>query len=96
SYWYNRILAINPFWFKEKDRDLINKHFDYAMRKQARWDDFIRIQCPFNFLFIGVVVGLSHIMVIIYTFIFFGDLIRKLISIFRTFKKVDQEYNQIN
>lgn len=92
SYWYNKILAINPFWFKEKDRTLINKYFTYSMRKPARWNDFLRIQCPFNLLFFGVLLGFSHYMVIVYSLIFSADLVRKLVYILRIFKKVDQEF----
>ena len=96
SYWYNKILAVNPFWFKEKDRYLINKHFSYSMRKRARWEDFIRIQCPFNLLFIGVVLGYPHYMVIFYALIFFVDSLRKVVAIIKNFRKVDKEFRDMS
>lgn len=98
SYWYTRIVSINPLWFKKlKQKKFIVNFFSYNLRSKRIWIyDFLKPQYPFNLLFFGIIFNFTPYILIIYSGLFFVEMIKRVVSVIVRIKRVEVKYLEEN
>lgn len=93
-YLLNKALTLNPVLYKEEDRiRVLEASGKSYIQKQNRFFvsvfNFMRLEHFFNLLFWGAVLGYPHIVLIIYSGVYFLELLRKLGMQFMLLRRTD-------
>jgi phosphatidylglycerophosphate synthase len=96
---YTKLLTFNPHIYgisNVKDvADILNTpihSFRYSKNKLLiTVFEWLRIEHPFNLLWLSVLLGYGHVGLILHTFVFGFELIRKIITQTKELKKVDEK-----
>jgi phosphatidylglycerophosphate synthase len=98
SYLMNKALTLSPVLYRDDDGKKVVKASRKAyIEKQNKFFvmvfNFLRLEHFLNLLFFGVLFKIQHIVLVIYSGIYFLELMRKLFSQYIMLKKIDQSEN---
>jgi len=96
SFIFTKLFTVNLSYYKDDKRKLLEKII-YNSNPRIRGKltslifTFIRVEHPLNIMFVLILFNSSHVALILYTMLFFAEMVRKLIDTLVKLNKIDNE-----
>jgi len=96
SFIFAKLFSSNLSYYKGESRDKVEKLI-YGTNPRARgkltstFFSLIRVEHPLNLMFWLILFNLTHVALSLYAFLFFAEMLRKLIVTLSTLQKIDDE-----